>query len=125
MDAAKSSSIRSPRRRARPALQRHSRSPSTRKSAASAPTDLVVAGVAKPRNPQRREAGTHLRLGASLGDCAFSISARHKLKNALMMTATTGPVELAGLATTYASTCRARTVSVELARHRWKAVLTG
>src|SRR5262245_57289960 len=67
----------------------------------------------------------HLWLGAVLGDCAFSISARHKLKNALMMIGTIGPLELAGLAATYASTCRTRSVSVELARHRWKAVLTG
>src|SRR5262245_33941672 len=67
----------------------------------------------------------HLWLGAVLGDCVFSISARHKLKNALMMIATIGPLELAGLAATYASTCRTRSVSVELAKHRWKAVLTG
>src|SRR5262245_4650076 len=67
----------------------------------------------------------HLWVGAGLGDCAFSISARHKLKNALMMIGTIGPLELAGLAATYASTCRTRSVSVELARHRWKAVLTG
>ena len=67
----------------------------------------------------------HLWLGAGLGDCAFSISVRHKLKNALMMIGTIGPLELAGLAATYASTCRTRSVSVELARHRWKAVLTG
>src|SRR6516164_8180375 len=67
----------------------------------------------------------HRWLGAVLGDCAFSISVRHKLKNALMMIGTIGPLELAGLAATYASTCRTRSVSVELARHRWKAVLTG
>src|SRR6516165_11907954 len=36
-------------------------------------------------------------LGAVLGDCAFSISAQHKFKNALMMIATIGPLELAGL----------------------------
>jgi len=70
-------------------------------------------------------ASFHLWLGAGLGDCAFSISARHKLKNVLMMIGTIGPLELAGLAATYASTCRTRSVSVELARHRWKAVLTG
>src|SRR6516162_1755784 len=69
--------------------------------------------------------GFHLWLGAVLGGRAFSISARHKLKNALMMIGTIGPLELAGLAATYASTCRTRSVSVELARHRWKAVLTG
>src|SRR6516164_80683 len=56
---------------------------------------------------------------------AFSISVWHKLKNVLMMIGTIGPLELAGLAATYASTCRTRSVSVELARHRWKAVLTG
>src|SRR5262249_46667514 len=67
----------------------------------------------------------HLWLGAGLGDCAFSISARHKLKNVRMMIGTIGPLELAGLAATYASTSRTRSVSVELARHRWKAVLTG
>src|SRR5262245_46718093 len=67
----------------------------------------------------------HRWLGAVLGDCAFSISVRHKLKNALMMIATVGPLELAGLLATYASTSRTRSVSVELARHRWKAVRTG
>jgi hypothetical protein len=67
----------------------------------------------------------YLWLGAPFGDCAFSISKRHKLNNALMMTATIGPLELAGLVSTYASTCRTRSVSVEVARHRCKAVLTG
>src|SRR5262249_39237318 len=66
-----------------------------------------------------------LLVWAGLGDLAFSISARHKLKNALMMIGTIGPLDLAGLAATYASTCRTRSVSVELARHRWKVVLTG
>src|SRR5262249_59207129 len=66
----------------------------------------------------------HLWLGAALGDCAFSISGRHKLKNALMMIGTIGPLEVAGLAATYASPCRTRSVSVELARHRCKPVLT-
>src|SRR5262249_52539146 len=66
----------------------------------------------------------HLRLGAPLGDC-FSISDRHNSNNALMMTATTGPLELPGLVATYASTCWTRSESVELARQRWKAVLTG
>src|SRR5262245_61514181 len=66
----------------------------------------------------------HLWLGGPLGDCTFSISARHKLKNALMMVTTIGPLKLAGLVATYASTSRTRSVSVELARHRWRAVLT-
>ena len=66
----------------------------------------------------------HRWLGAVLGDCAFSISARHKLKNALMIMATIGPLALAGLLAAYDSTSRTRSVSVELARHRWKAVLT-
>src|SRR5215813_7906645 len=35
------------------------------------------------------------------------------------------PLRVRGLAATYASTSRTRSVSVELARHRWKAVLTG
>jgi len=47
----------------------------------------------------------HLWLGAPLGDCAFSTSDRHKSNNALMKTATIGPLELAGLVATYASTC--------------------
>jgi hypothetical protein len=64
-------------------------------------------------------------LGAVLGEYAFSISARHKLKNALMIIATIGPLELAGFVAAYDSTSRTRSVSVELARHRWKAVLTG
>ena len=67
----------------------------------------------------------HRWLGAVLGDCAFSISARHKLKNVLMIIATIGPLELAGLVAAYASTSRTRTESVELARQCWKAVLTG
>jgi hypothetical protein len=67
----------------------------------------------------------HRWLGAVVGDCAFSISARHKLKNALMIIATIGPLELAGLVAAYASTSRTRTESVELARQCWKAVLTG
>src|SRR5262249_24360507 len=54
----------------------------------------------------------HLWLGAGLGDCAFSITARHKLKNVRMMIGTIGPLELAGLAATYASTSRTRSVSV-------------
>jgi len=37
----------------------------------------------------------HRWLGAVLGDCAFSISVRHRLKNALMMIGTIGPLELA------------------------------
>src|SRR2546430_5186098 len=53
-----------------------------------------------------------------LGDCAFSISARHKLKNALMITATIGSLELAGLVATYVSTCRTRSVSVERSEER-------
>ena len=66
----------------------------------------------------------HLWLGAPFGD-SFSISVRHKSKNALMIIAITGPLELAGFVAAYASTARTRSVSVELARHRWKAVLTG
>jgi hypothetical protein len=69
--------------------------------------------------------GVHRWLGAVLGDCAFSISDRHKLKNALMIMATIGPFALAGLVAAYASTSRKSSVSVELARQRWKAVLTG
>ena len=38
------------------------------------------------------ELWVHLWLGAALGGCAFSISARHKLKNALMMIGTIGPL---------------------------------
>src|SRR5215510_9623063 len=76
-------------------------------------------------SPTHKHNWFHRWLGAGLGDCAFSISARHKLKNVLMMIGTIGPLELAGLAATYASTSRTRSVSVELARHRWKAVLTG
>jgi hypothetical protein len=64
----------------------------------------------------RQPIWVHRWLGAVLGDCAFSISARHKLKNALMIIATIGPLELAGLVAAYASTSRTRTESVELAR---------
>jgi len=90
--------------------------------AKSSPQTILLPVLLKSPN---YELWVHLWLGAALGGCAFSISARHKLKNALMMIGTIGPLELAGLAATYASTCRTRSVSVELARHRWKAVLTG
>jgi len=40
------------------------------------------------------------------------------------MTETISPLELAGLAARYASICRTSNMSVELPRHRWKAVLT-
>jgi hypothetical protein len=45
------------------------------------------------------DASNHLRLGAPVGD-PFSISARHKSKNARRMIATIAPLELAGLAAT-------------------------
>src|SRR5262249_60593848 len=67
----------------------------------------------------------HRWFGVVVGDRVFSISARQKLKNALMIIATMGPLALAGLLAAYDSIPRTRTVSVELARHRWKAVLTG
>src|SRR5262245_10351787 len=75
--------------------------------------------------PTHKHDWIHLWLGAGLGGRALPISARHKLKNVRMMIGPIGPLELAGLAATYASTSRTRSLSVELARHRWKAVLTG
>src|SRR5262245_21129414 len=82
-------------------------------------------GAGAGKGSEQTKLSIHLWRGAPLGDCAFSISARHKLKNALMMIGTIGPLELVGLAATYASTSWTRSVSVELARHRWNAVLTG
>jgi len=60
---------------------------------------VVIARGSDSRASKQTALWAHLGPGAPLGD-ALSMSARHKLKNALMTIATIDPFALAGLAAT-------------------------